>query len=185
MRASKARNEVLSSAVASHHFPPPKPQSERKRDASRGRGESLATGLWGVPIESETRRNELTVNALIGNEENPARTDEAYRRLKLELSKLRTAELKRLNVNVTSTVQQVLHALPRLRSLRDDLSNVLPTFDQRLFDRLEDCALVFAAARARHEAVVPDDGGARLLEQATELRKVLICDAGRCAIAVI
>lgn len=118
------------------------------------------------------------MNARIINEEHQARADEAYRRLKPELIALEVAELKQLNISAARTVQRVVAALPRLRSLRQELSEVLPTFDQSLFDKLEDCALVLAVAQDRYEVALPDYGdGLRLLEQAMKLRETLRLDA--------
>jgi hypothetical protein len=118
------------------------------------------------------------MNAPTANDRNEAGADQAYARLKAELDALRAADLQRLNVDALRASQRALSVLPGLRALSADLSKVLPTFDQRLFDKLEDCALALAAAHARHAAADAEGGDPwHVLKQATNLRTVLMSDA--------
>ena len=118
------------------------------------------------------------MNARIAAEQTESRADQADARLKPELAALTAADLTRMNVDVAKTAQQVLARLPKLRALGGELRTVLPAFDQRLFDKLEDCALVLAAAQARYTAEAENAHATPSpLRQATKLRKILIADA--------
>ena len=91
---------------------------------------------------------------------------------------LRPADLRPVNVRSVRTAQKVRSRLPRLRSLADDLTHALPTLDQRLFHKLQDCALFLIVTDARHAARQAEEGATpSVLEQATKIRKVLIADA--------
>lgn len=101
----------------------------------------------------------------------------AHARLKPELDALPAADVCTVNANVPDTVGIVLRSLPRLRALGPALTKALPTFDQSLFDKLENCAHALAMTHANQLAArapaVPNDA----IERAAALRKILRADA--------
>jgi len=118
------------------------------------------------------------MNTPINDRESQVRAKQAYARLKPELGALFVAELLPFNVNAAKTVQLVLEVVPRLRALGPDLDRTLPTFDQRLFDKLEACALALSAIEDEHAAAQTEERPTRrLLEQASYLRTLLMSDA--------
>lgn len=117
------------------------------------------------------------MNPPIRTENTETRTAQAYERLRPELAALRPEDLQLANVHPVKTAQKVLSRLPPLRALAGDLRRALPTFDQSIFDKLEDCALVLIATHARTVAAEAEGDSSRVLPQATKLRKVLVADA--------
>ncbi len=118
------------------------------------------------------------MNAPTSNEKHGTSWAHTYARLKPELDALPAAEVRSINTNIVETIETVVGSLPRLRALGPTLTNTLPRFDQRLFDKLEECAHALATAHARFLAAPTRSGETdEVLERATKLRRTLMSDA--------
>lgn len=117
------------------------------------------------------------MSARVATKKQESQSKHALARLKPELDALPAAEVCSVNANVPDTVGTVLSSLPRLRALGPALSKALPTFDQSLFDKLEDCAHALALTHANQLAALAPTKANDVLERATHLRKMLKADA--------
>ncbi len=116
------------------------------------------------------------MSAPVVHKRKAAQARQAYARLKSELDALPAAEVRSINLNVSETIEVVLASLPRLEALRPAMTRELPTFDQGLLGKLEDCAQALKIAHARYTSVPPKENEGALM-QAKQLRKILIADA--------
>ena len=116
------------------------------------------------------------MSASIIHKRKEAQARQAYARLKSELDALPAAEVRSINLNVPETIEVVIESLPRLEALRPAMSRALPTFDQGLLGKLEDCAHALTITHTQYLSV-PAKENEGALPQAKKLRKILMADA--------
>jgi hypothetical protein len=102
----------------------------------------------------------------------------AFRALRPEMSALDEGELVALNVDVVSAVTTVIGKLPKLRALRPEMAEHLPTFDLQRFDKLEQYALALNQANVLHRGTLAQRSNiTEIGAELTEVRDRLLRDA--------
>jgi hypothetical protein len=104
---------------------------------------------------------------------------EAYERVLPEIQALKPEELAQVNIDIPGTVTKVLGALPRIRSMRDQITTHLPTFNIRRFDALEDYLLAMGQAHSDTSAVDTVPEGLPALNERVTKRRDLFLSIGR------
>ena len=102
----------------------------------------------------------------------------AYTKTAKARAALEPAELWTINLDVQLTVTSVLSALPRMRSLSEEIERQLPAFAVSQFDKLETYAESLAYAQTSYLAASePAEVLPALVARGAELRDQLVADA--------
>lgn len=106
------------------------------------------------------------------------RFEAAYAKTTKARAALESTDLVAINLDVQLSVTTVLSALPRMRTLREEIERQLPVFDLAQFDKLETYAEALAYAQTAYLAASePSEPLPALVSRAIELRDQLVADA--------
>jgi len=107
----------------------------------------------------------------------PPRYHEAFVRLLSDIRAVPESDFVSINIDIQSSVVTVIGAWPKIKALRPDVVQHLPTFDIKVMDGLESNALALGYSQAAyHKATQPLPSIAALVDEATKWREVLLND---------
>ena len=120
----------------------------------------------------------MTANKSSSQNTPVGRFEAAYAKTAKARAALEPAELWTINLEMQVVATTVLSALPRMRSLRDEIERQLPDFDLSSFDNLETHAEALAYAQTAYLAASqPTEALPALVARGAELRDQLVADA--------